>query len=334
MNEEEYLDRFRNETPMLEAWGQFIIEKIDESLSQSLGEKGYKSCVKIPPSIRVKEAPSLITKAFVLNRGWFPDKYNDITDKVGVRYVVGLTDHISFLANIITESHYWGSTSSKEFDEWRNSDPRLFDYQSAHFILSAVYETIHNGITIPIGTKCEVQIRTLLQHAYAELSHDTLYKTNIKRRPEIHRLFAKSMALMEATDDMLSQAKSNSNKTLAKVEDVKQRIISVNRQFLPSLTFEDRPRENDFLIDSLANILPSGFNEQLPAFLKDTAVILNEKISKRQKTEINFQIDAITLVYFLAKKKRHSLPDEWPFDVNVLNMIYSDLGITPPGSSE
>jgi len=332
MNEKEYLEKFHSETPALKAWGEFIIEKINEQLLSTLGTPAYKSCVKIPPTTRIKDENSLLTKAFVLNRGWFPDNYNDITDKVGVRFVVGLTDHILTLTKLVTSSDHWNNSSSKEFDEWRNSDPRLFDYQSAHFILTSISTVTHNGTTIPLGTKCELQIRTLLQHAYAELSHDTLYKSNIKKRPETHRLFAKSMALMEATDDMLSQAKSNSSKTLEKVESIKSRLIAVNRMYLPTISFDNRDRENDFLIDSLSNILPSGFHEQIATFVQDTATILKDKIKKRQSKHMHFKVDAITLVYFLARKKKNALPDEWPFEQEILNMIYSDLGITPPGN--
>ena len=48
---------------------------------------------------------------------------------------------------------------------------------------------------------CEIQIRTLLQHAFAEVSHDSTYKGPYKNDKGILRHLAKSMALMEATDD-------------------------------------------------------------------------------------------------------------------------------------
>ena len=35
---------------------------------------------------------------------------------------------------------------------------------------------MYNGHTIEKDTPCEIQIRTLEQHAYAELSHDYVYK--------------------------------------------------------------------------------------------------------------------------------------------------------------
>ncbi|WP_426709518.1 hypothetical protein [Enterobacter cloacae complex sp. 284J4] len=41
----------------------------------------------------------------------------------------------------------------------------------------------------------------LLQHAYAELTHDAIYKAKTIVEPDIHTTVAKSMALIETTDD-------------------------------------------------------------------------------------------------------------------------------------
>ncbi|MCC2018497.1 hypothetical protein QM121_09360 [Enterobacter hormaechei] len=49
---------------------------------------------------------------------------------------------------------------------------------------------------------CEVQVRTLLQHAYAELVHDSVYKPVGIVPKSAERHIARSMALMETTDDL------------------------------------------------------------------------------------------------------------------------------------
>lgn len=334
MTEQEYLDRFRDETPRLRAWGEFVISEINSLLINKHSQTIYERWIKIPPTIRIKNESSLIAKAFILNRGWFSDIYNDITDKVGVRYVVGLTDQISSLTKLIESSDKWSESASKEFDEWKLTDPRIFDYQSAHFILTSITPITYNDIEIPIGTKCEIQIRTLLQHAYAELSHDTLYKSNITSEPEVHRLFAKSMALMETTDDMLLRAQTSSLIALANLEEIKNQLASANKQHLPSTAFSNKPRENDYLIDQLRPLIKENMPEELNSFLTKFSSTIAGRISTRKGTQPLFELEAITLVYYLAKRNRTSLPNYWPFERSVLEGVYSDLGIAPPWSND
>src|SRR5690606_25885652 len=190
-------------------------------------------------------------KAFLRNKGWFQNIYDDITDKVGIRYVVGLTHQIGLITSLINNSDLWLCTQSREFNEWINSDPRIFDYQSAHLILTSHHDICFGGTKIPSGTSCELQIRTLLQHAYAELSHDTLYKSSITSQPEVHRLFAKSMALMETTDDMLLQAKLKSDETAAILLRWKKRVYTLNKIHLSDLNFSATTREDDYLLDKI-----------------------------------------------------------------------------------
>ncbi len=330
MTEQEYLDRFREEIPYLRAWGEYVVSEINKLLIKKHGQSTYENWIKIPPTIRIKNESSLIAKAFILNRGWFSDIYNDITDKVGVRYVVGLTNQISSLTEIIGHSSKWSESTSKEFDEWKLADPRIFDYQSAHFILTSITPTTYKEIEIPIGTKCEVQIRTLLQHAYAELSHDTLYKSNITSEPEVHRLFAKSMALMETTDDMLLRAQTSSLVALATLEEIKRQLTSANKKHLPSTEFSNKIRENDYLIDQLRPLLKENFSEELNNFLTKYSSTIATRISTRRNTQPLFELEAIILVYYLAKRSKSSLPTCWPFEKSILEGVYSDLAITPP----
>jgi len=328
MTEDDYLSRFRSEAPHLRAWGLFVVEKITQAITCIHGAGAYQKWVKIPPAVRVKEESSLIAKAFVLNKGWFSN-YEDITDKVGVRFVLGLSDQIVNVSKLIEASDHWQTISSKEFDEWREKDPRIFDYQSAHFVVTSYSELSHEGVLIPIGTKCEIQIRTLLQHAYAELSHDTLYKSSITSQPEVHRLFAKSMALMETTDDMLLRANQSTLTSLATVQSIKEEVAKINDLELSTVVFEPKSREDDYMIDQLRSAIGGNGLAGLGAFVQKFSSVLKTKIEERSQKEPIYRISAITLIYFLVHARPRTLPKYWPFDLKMLEPIYSDLGITP-----
>jgi ppGpp synthetase/RelA/SpoT-type nucleotidyltranferase len=329
VNEEEYLSKYRSEIPSLQAWGNYLIQKINTLIQKEYGEESYSDWIKIPPSIRTKNEDSLILKAFLRNKGWFQNIYEDITDKVGIRYVVGLTDQIEMITKLINGSDLWLCTQSREFNEWINSDPRIFDYQSAHLVLTSHQDVDFNGTKIPSGTSCELQIRTLLQHAYAELSHDTLYKSSITSQPEVHRLFAKSMALMETTDDMLLRAKLKSDETAAILLRWKKRVYELNKIHLSGLNFSAAAREDDFLLDKIRKLLSEDLEDDFFQFMIDNADLLARKIKTRQGYNSAFRINSISLIYFLSDRKRFLLPHYFPLDRSILEKTYSDLGLAP-----
>ncbi|NNB54200.1 RelA/SpoT domain-containing protein [Pseudomonas fragi] len=330
MDASECRRRLEEDTPALEAWGDLVISKINEVIKSEFGEHCFEDWVKIPPTHRVKKTNSFIAKAFVLNKGWF-SCYEDIKDKVGARYVLGLSDQIKIVCELVNKIDIWNAIPSREFDEWKGTDPRLFDYQSAHYHLESLEDIVVGNIKIPSGTVCELQIRTLLQHAYAELSHDTLYKSNITSQPEIHRLFAKSMALMETTDDMLAKAKEHSRSAIKHVTDWRESIYHYTRSERDNMTFNYEEREDDFIIDSLSPLLKDITYEEVNKFASDKGnAFLTDRIIDAQATHHVFNTSAIYMIYFLAWRKPRTLPKYSKLERNMLAKIYSDLGIAPP----
>jgi ppGpp synthetase/RelA/SpoT-type nucleotidyltranferase len=106
------------------------------------------------------------------------DKYSsidEITDIVGVRIITYLESDVNNLYDLIT----------KEFtiDTQNSIDKRIladnqFGYRSLHVVVSlnsercklTEYKKFEN-------LKCEIQIRSILQHAWAEIEHDLGYKS-------------------------------------------------------------------------------------------------------------------------------------------------------------
>ena len=98
---------------------------------------------------------------------------------------------------------------------------------------------------------CEIQIRTLLQHAYSEISHDSTYKGPFMNDKEILRQLAKSMALMEATDDYFCDI-------FNKMSDDKRKFANfLNELFTLYLGFNAffKKEELDFDLTKLAFLL-------------------------------------------------------------------------------
>ncbi|MFI0377863.1 MAG: GTP pyrophosphokinase family protein [Candidatus Thiodiazotropha sp.] len=172
MNEAEFIKQWELDKPAYRAWGEYIVEIISQELESS--GKDLDVFFKIPAKYRLKEDSSLVDKAFYRPGKDYSDPYNQIEDKVGVRFVVLLLDDIQEICNAVQGSNSWNFDACKNFNEDKEKNPLLFTYQSVHYILRPKEEMDVGGVTIPISTPCEVQVRTLLQHAHAELTHDAI----------------------------------------------------------------------------------------------------------------------------------------------------------------
>ena len=84
--------------------------------------------------------------------------------------------------------------------------PTEFGYRSVHYIVAIDPKKLQDaGVTIAIppeilGLKAEIQVRTLLEHAWADIGHEMTYKTEVKVPDRIHRQFASLAAVLEGVD--------------------------------------------------------------------------------------------------------------------------------------
>ncbi|AKK06405.1 hypothetical protein CMUST_10445 [Corynebacterium mustelae] len=160
-------------------------------------------------SVRIKEWRSLRAKAKKRradNSLVYPNPWSDIHDIIGVRIT---TYHSAEIPQIV-------DALSAMFEVVRSVDKaaqtRLtgdFGYGSHHLILKvdARVEELHDYI----GWEFEVQIRTVLQHAWAEFEHDIRYKrSGDELAPEVDRAFTLAAGLIELADqqfDMIAAVK-------------------------------------------------------------------------------------------------------------------------------
>jgi putative GTP pyrophosphokinase len=96
-----------------------------------------------------------------------------------------------------------------------------FGYQSIHYLVRiksdrgglAEYERF-------AGHLAEIQVRTILQHAWAEIEHDIQYKSSISIPTEIRRRFVALAGMLEIADREF-QAIEDANKRLEKATETK-----------------------------------------------------------------------------------------------------------------
>ncbi|MES2387500.1 MAG: (p)ppGpp synthetase [Bacteroidota bacterium] len=121
-----------------------------------------------------------------------------ITDIVGIRIISYLDSDIDGVAEIIQNEF---KVDLENSSDKRNLEKDQFGYRSLHLIVS-----LNNARTALreysgyVDLKCEIQIRTILQHAWAEIEHGLGYKTEYDIPDRYIRNFNRIAALLEIAD--------------------------------------------------------------------------------------------------------------------------------------
>ena len=300
------------------SWGKYVCDYITEQLHLSPQE--YQQLVKIPVVPRVKETDSMVEKAFYRKGKRYTDPLRQITDKVGIRFVVMVTNQIGMIEKVIKEAPVWTYSKDQDYQDAIDRKPDVFAYQSVHYVVKNKEEMVSDGITIGEGTACEIQIRTLEQHAYAELSHDYFYKNDEQVLSILRRYLARSMALNETADELFSKVYDMMNEEKQEYTD----LMSMLRAEYP---FEDyNEKLNKSIYDNISAMLKK-YNidrQKIRDFIQDYMI---SGLADRQDL-ILFRQPVILVIYYLVKYHRNELLEIWDQPGQQLELIYSDLGIS------
>lgn len=132
----------------------------------------------------------------------YPDAVNQMTDLCGVRVIVQTIEQVKAVRQFI-EANF--EILERE-DKGLQLSEDTFGYRDMHYIIRLRPDRSETlGITREeretIGLRCaEIQVRTWLQHAWADTLHDRMYKNTLTLSPDIRRTGALLAALMEEGD--------------------------------------------------------------------------------------------------------------------------------------
>lgn len=327
MSETEFIRRWNDEKPQYEAWGSFVVAEMKASLGGLLGSESAVECfLKIPPKPRVKDTASLVDKAFIRDKP-YADPYADITDKVGVRFVVLLNEDVKLVEELLCKNDAWIVRKDRDYEEERELNPWTFTYQSLHYIVFSKQDTDVGGTIVRADTPCEVQIRTLLQHAHSELSHTNIYKPRVSASAEMIRVAARSMALVETADDYFDKVVEKTRQNDRPLEDAKQILDVSYRKHVEQES--EGMKANTFIIDALLSLVGDNLEQRLDALVTSDGYIV-DRIKKRSRDKGLYRKSSILLLYLLVKTGPAELLEKWPLQQAELRPIFIDLGVAWP----
>lgn len=127
----------------------------------------------------------------------------DVTDLSGVRVIIHLREELERVCDLIREHFAIDEKNSANKEELL--DPDKFGYRSTHFVVSFGADRLR----LPefrrfSGMKAEIQVRTVLQHAWAAIDWKLRYKADVGVPNSIRRRLYRISALLESADDDFS----------------------------------------------------------------------------------------------------------------------------------
>ena len=147
---------------------------------------------------RVKALKSLEGKLKAASR--MPVCLRDITDLAGVRIITYFADEAADVGRMMERNFEVDEAASG--DKRMILDPDRFGYLSLHYVVRVdqVRRLLPEWSRFS-ALKAEIQIRSILQHAWAEIEHDLGYKTKLATPRSVRRRFARLAGLLELADD-------------------------------------------------------------------------------------------------------------------------------------
>jgi len=242
------LTEYREQRPAFLALGDTVHELLSE-----LVKKAGIDLLSIEH--RVKAEDSL--KGKLERKG---DRYSslaDLTDIMGARVICFFNDDVDAVGKIVEETFVidWENSADKRAEIKADT----FGYLSLHYICSLAPDS---GYPAEIcEKKFEIQIRTVLQHAWAAINHDMGYKSEFGVPRIVVREFSRVAGLLEIADDEFVRIRQRMGEY---VKDIRRKITE--------------NRAEGVLIDALSLKEYVSRNRNMREFLEQLAAICGAEI--------------------------------------------------------
>jgi len=202
------LEEYRELLPALQKMSEVVVSELRKCFEEN-------NIVVTSVESRVKSEKSLVGKLELKGNKY--KTIDDITDLMGARVITFYTDEVDKIAALVRGLFVI---------DWENSvDKRsllgldTFGYQSLHYICRIPKELFCDPAMPQLNeVRFELQMRTILQHAWSNMYHDNGYKTAVAIPDEYIRRIMRLSGLLELADDECSRVRREIVEYRRKVE--------------------------------------------------------------------------------------------------------------------
>lgn len=183
---------------------QSFFENIASVVSRVIQECLKKNGIKVHSvQSRAKDPTSFGRKAAIPsetnpNIPKYKEPLKEITDLAGVRIITHFPATLAQVDYLLSEEFEIVEKSNKGLEL---IEEERFGYQSIHYLVRVKSDRARLAEYARFAdTTVEVQVRTILQHAWAEIEHDIQYKSSKTIPSEIRRRFMALAGMLEVAD--------------------------------------------------------------------------------------------------------------------------------------
>ena len=201
MHSEMILDEYREALPVFERMENLILSLLRTCLDEN-------HVIVSGLEARIKTEKSLAGKLEL--KGYKYHTLEDITDIVGARIITFYCDEVDIISALV----------EKLFEvDWNNSvDKRKmleidrFGYLSLHYVCRIPEALFHDPEMPQLNQiRFEVQMRSTLQHVWANMYHDIGYKSDVEIPVEYQRNMTRLAGILELADEQFSRIRKEIN---------------------------------------------------------------------------------------------------------------------------
>lgn len=297
-----------------------VIEILQKNVKLS-SQPTYKS--------RVKSFESYYKKVLKLKSEQFSqgNKLIYLTDMMGIRMICAfledINDAVEQLKNLFEIKEVEVKGAQKKFNE--------FSYESTHVliklpdeIITNLYEKYPNLEHLSDELVCEIQIRTILQDAWAEVEHELIYKTEFSPFDmPLRRKLASINASLTLADITFQEIRDYQKKLQKEMEERRQSFYLMADDLLNDKV-EEKSKEkinriSPFVQGTIDDMLLQAIHAHNQGNLDEAIEIYTKILEATPKTEKNI-IAVITkhrgMAYFSNNNFEAALED---FDISLKN---------------
>ncbi|MGT2508179.1 GTP pyrophosphokinase [Cupriavidus basilensis] len=276
------LDRYHVEQPRYDDFAMSAAELIRRILTQ-LGVVFHSV------TGRAKQERSLAGK--LQKPGNEYQELEDVMDLAALRIITYFNADVDKVADVIETE--FDIIDEHSHDRRASMDPDRFGYVSVHYVASMnarrlgfpEYQRFE-------GLKIEIQIRSVLQHAWAEIEHDLGYKTKQATPREMRRRFARLAGLLELADDEFSSLRND---------------LQRYRESIPALV-ETSPQSVELNKDTLAELIRTSLVKNLDQRIADGSgyALVNERKALDRYLNRLAYVDIATVEMLKSQLSNHA----------------------------
>lgn len=306
------------------------LQQFGESMNSLLNILLHNSKISIHSiHFRVKEESSLKEKIEKKNKY---ESISDITDIIGLRVITYYSSDTDKVEEIIKSE--FSVDVKNTIDKRKTHEPDRFGYMSLHYVVSLNKKRL----SLPEyenfkGMKFEIQIRTILQHTWAEIEHDLGYKSKTSVPTHIRRKFSMLSGTLELIDGAFIDIKESLSDYVEKVrhqlENADNPDIATNNEQEITVGESDI---NDILVkkfvleSKVMDSLYSGYlSQKSEDDLENLATLYPDRAKSDQEVSFSTIVEVLRILDVKNISELIKLAQNISTDTNILKTIYTYL---------